>query len=266
MTVETLPGLEVVRDVLAPVRAKRADGEAASGMPTMEVRFSAFGNWYEINSFWEGEFLEQIQRGAFAKTMKESRSAIRTLFNHGFDPQIGDKVLGSIEDLREDDDAAVAVVPLFDTSYNRDLLPGLEAGVYGASMRMKVVKDMWNDEPEPSDYNPRGLPERTILEVRLFEQGPVTFPANPGSSTGIRSATDFYYERLRSQDPQRVEALARSRDTIFRTPPEQAAGDPTADRTGAASTTTDEPGQSHSGGLTPAQRRERLYPHLIKED
>lgn len=254
---ETLQGLEVVR-AAAPtsVRANAPEGDAGAGMPTMDVRFSAFGNWYEIDSYFEGRFLERTERGAFKKTIRENRENVRVLFNHGFDPQIGDKVLGAIADLREDEGAAVGVVPLFDTSYNRDLVPGLEAGVYGSSMRMVVIKDEWNDEPGRSDHNPDGIPERTIKEVRLLEFGPVTFPANPESTAGVRSTTDDYYERLRSRDPHRVEELTRARE--LRTPPTRAAADGTGQADGAARTTTSEPAEGHSGGPTHAQRRERI--------
>lgn len=251
---EKIPGLEVVRALSMPVRALDVpdDDEAPDAMPTMEVRFCAFDNWYEIDSFWEGKFLERVARGAFAKTISEQGSRVRCLFDHGFDPQIGNKVLGAPENLREDEDAAAADVPLFDTSYNRDLLPGLKAGQYGSSFRFVVVKDEWNDEPEPSDYNPRGIPERTIREVRLMEFGPVTFPANPEATAGVRSTTDAYYESLRSREPARVEelrALVHSRTSD-------------ADARQEAATPTAEPSPAHSSGLTPAQRRERLYPSL----
>lgn len=256
----TVPGLEVVRAAAEPVRAAAPDGEA--GMPTLDVRFSHFDNWYEIDSMWEGRFLERVAPGAFAKTIRESGDQVKVLFNHGFDPQIGDKVLGRAENLREDEDAAAMDVPLFDTSYNRDLLPGLEAGVYGSSMRFVVVKDEWVDEPPASDDNPRALPERTIKEVRLLEAGPVTFPANPMSTAGVRSTTDEFYERLRMRDPSRVDALARARDS--RTLPGTGAGSTTPGTDGAAPP-TDEPGSTHSAGLTPAQRRERIY-HLTPEE
>lgn len=250
---QTVPGLDVVRAVSAPVRAKSDDGS-----PSMEVRFSAFGNWYEIESMFEGRFLERTEAGSFAKTIKESRDQVKVLFNHGFDPQIGDKVLGSIADLREDRDAAVGDVDLFDTTYVRDLLPGLKAGVYGSSMRFRVVKDEWSDDPGRSDHNPDGIPERTIKEVRLFEFGPVTFPANPESTASVRSLTDAYYERLRSRDPQRV-ADVEARARLIRTPETRGAADGTPPADGAARSTPDEPPAGHSGGLTPAQRRERIF-------
>lgn len=105
---ETVSGLDVVRAVPTSVRAA-SDDDAA--MPTMEVRFSRFGEWYEIDSMFEGQFLERTAPGSFAKTIAESRDAVKVLFNHGFDPQIGDKVLGPVDDLREDDDSPVGMVP-----------------------------------------------------------------------------------------------------------------------------------------------------------
>src|SRR6266702_2908415 len=67
---------------------------AESGMPTLFGHFAVFGRWTEIDSVWEGQFMEQLAPGAFKKTMAENRSNMRVLFNHGKDPAIGDKVLG----------------------------------------------------------------------------------------------------------------------------------------------------------------------------
>lgn len=271
---ETLRELDLVRAIPAQARPMELRAAGEDGTHIMVVRFSPFGTWYEIDSYWEGTFLERTIRGAFRKTISESRPSIKTLYDHGYDPQIGNKVLGTIADLREDADSAVSEVELFDTSYNRDLLPGLAAGVYGSSFRFRVIKDEWNDEPGVSAYNPKGLPERTITEVRLFEAGPVTWPANPDATSGLRSLTDLYYERVRSRDPQFVDEL-RSRVQAIRTPAVSPAAvstsreepetvDVTADRERAA-TPTDEPAARHSGGFTHAQRRVRLYPFLTKE-
>lgn len=257
---ETLRDLDVVRASVGAVRLTRDDG--ADGMPTMVVRFSPFGVWYEINSYWEGRFLERTERGAFAKTMAEQGSRVKVLFNHGGDPQIGDKVLGLAEDLREDPDSAAGDVPLLDTSYNRDLLPGIEAGAYGSSFMFRVIQDAWNDEPGRSDHNPEGLPERTIKEVRLFEFGPVTWPANASATAGIRSMTDDFYARLRDRDPKRVAEL-ETRARALRTPTEQPPPG-TATGTGAAPHDPSEPAPSHSG-LTPRQRRWQRYPYLRPE-
>lgn len=209
------PQIDVVRAVQPKVLLRAVDDTEAAddpGMPTMVVRFSTFNTWYEIDSWWEGQFLERTLPGAFKRTIREDRDAIKCLYDHGFDGQIGNKVLGPIDDLREDPDSPVGEVPLFDTTYNRDLLPGLEAGVYGSSFRFRVTKDEWDDEPEPSDHNPKAIKERTIKEVRLFEFGPVTFPSNPSATAEVepRSLTDEYYEQLAKRDQVKFDAAVRS--------------------------------------------------------
>jgi HK97 family phage prohead protease len=241
------PDIDVVRATRMEVRAADGDGE----MPTMEIRFSTFDTWYEVDSFWEGKFLERTQRGAFADTIRDDGPAVKVLYDHGFDPQIGNKVLGSIESLSEEPDSPVGIVPLFDTSYNRDLEPGLRAGAYGSSFRFRVTSESWVDEPEPSDDNPKGLPERTITGVRLFEFGPVTFPANPDATAGLRSMTDQFYDRLRTRDSHAYADAVRT------------AGVNPADLTGESDARsadrgdTDEPGpEGDPSEPTPEQRRD----------
>jgi len=162
------------------------------GMPTLYGHFAVFNRWTEINSWIEGRFMERIAPGAFRKTMRENRQRIRALFQHGRDATVGDKPLGPIETLREDETGGYYEVPLLDTAYNRELLPGLQAGLYGASFRMTVIREEIDEEPAESETNPRALPERTIKEIRLHEFGPVTFPAYEGATAGVRSLTDAF--------------------------------------------------------------------------
>ena len=68
-------------------------------------------------------------------------------------------------------------------------MPGLRAGAYGASFRFKTVRDSIDQAPRVSDYNPLGLPERTIREAQVFEFGPVTFGAYQGATAGARART-----------------------------------------------------------------------------
>jgi HK97 family phage prohead protease len=177
----------LVQDDIFELRAT-GDGE----MPVLKTRFAVFNQWTEIDSYFEGRFLERIAPGAFKKTIRDSRDQIKVLFQHGRDFQVGDKPLGPIETLREEPDGPYAEVPLLDTSYNRDLIPGLEAGLYGASFRFQVMREDIVQNPKRSDYNPDGLPERTIKELRLAEFGPVTFPAYAGATAGLRSITDRF--------------------------------------------------------------------------
>lgn len=248
------PQIDVVRAYAPRTVLRAADAEAEAAMPTMEVRFSTFDTWYEIDSWLEGEFLERTTKGAFAQTISEDRDSIKVLYDHGFDYQIGNKVLGPIDDLREDDDSPVGVVPLFDTMYNRELLPGLEAGVYGSSFRFRVTGETWDDEPEPSGDNPRGLPERTITKVRLFEFGPVTFPANPESTAKLRSLTDSYYERLLPREPQAYDAALRA---AGRSKPDFT-GRPGARSTGGGGTDSKPQGGDLSSVSNQARTRDRV--------
>ena len=101
---------------------------------TLRGHFAVFNQWTTIDSLLEGRFVERIAPGAFRQAERD-HSGVRVLFNHGRDPSIGDKVLGPIQTLREDARGAYFEVPLLDTSYTGDLIPALEAGLYGSSFR-----------------------------------------------------------------------------------------------------------------------------------
>lgn len=202
--------VDVVRD-LAPAMELRSEKKPTTdSLGTLTGYFSKFSNWYRVASMFEGDFLERTAPGFTVQTITEDRGGMRVLFNHGFDGQIGDKVLGTIEDLREDGEGPYYEVGLFDTLYNRDLAPGLKAGVYGASFRMKVEEDSWVDEPPASEHNPKGLPERTITRAKVMEFGPVTFPANPQATATVRSSTDEFYFRLQQKDRGAFEEACRA--------------------------------------------------------
>lgn len=180
------------------VRAQSSGIELGSDEPTdgsigtLTGHFSVFDVWYEVDSVYEGHFLERIAPGAFADTIANDRGAMRVTFNHGTDPSLGNKVLGPITALEEDRTGARYEVALLDTTYNRDLLPGLKAGVYGSSFRFNVLDEEFDHKPGRSRHNPDGIPERTITRAHVGEFGPVTFPASPAATAGVRSLTDQY--------------------------------------------------------------------------
>ena len=213
--VERPPRDNLVRAMALPPELRKIhddEDDDDRGMPTLFGHFAVFNQWTEIDSMWEGNFMERIAPGAFKKTIKENRDSMKVLFNHGQDMQIGDKVLGPIEVLREDKTGPFYEVPLFDTTYNRDLAPGLEAGVYGASFRFRVMKEEFDKAPKTSKANPTGLPERTIKEAQVMEFGPVTFPAYAGASadartTMLRSLTDNYVLGELVRDPDRLKEI-----------------------------------------------------------
>jgi HK97 family phage prohead protease len=200
------PRENLIRAVMPGVELRsESDGEDG---PVMTGHFAVFDQWTEINSMWEGNFMERFVPGAFKKTIRESRDKMRVLFQHGMDPQVGDKPLGPIRDLHEDEEGAAYEVPLLDAAYVRDqVLPGLQAGLYGASFRFKVMREEVEDEPKASDSNPHGLQERTIKEAQVMEFGPVTFPAYEGASAGVRSLTDDFIMSCFRSDPERLREM-----------------------------------------------------------
>ena len=218
------------------LRWDRAEDGEINSMPTMVGHFARFGEWTEIDSLFEGRFMEQVASGAFSKTFDENRDNIRSLFQHGRDPQIGDKVLGPVNELREDEQGAYYEVPLLDTSYNRDLLPGLEQGLYGASFRFRVMKEDVEQSPDRSEMNPDGIPQRTIREAQVMEFGPVTFPAYAGATAGVRSMTDEFDFFDFTSDPGRLrDVIEYTRQTQDLDKPERIV---VSSQTGAATSST----------------------------
>lgn len=173
----------------------RAADEAGDGR-TLEGYAAVFRTPTLIDS-WEGTFEEEIARGAFSKTIGERTPVLQ--FDHGRDMRTGSLPIGSIEDLREDSKGLFVSARLFDNDVVEPIRQAIEAqAIDGMSFRFEVLRDRWRDaagknvKPEelstllwkPGD---RGPLKRTLLEVRLFELGPVVFPAYASTSVGVRS-------------------------------------------------------------------------------
>lgn len=167
-----------------------APADGVSGR-VMTGHFAVFNTWTTIRSVWEGEFLERLAPGAFTKTLRENAQNVRVLLNHGSDPEVGDKPIGRIRSVEEDDHGVRYEVELF-PSVPPLVVDGLREGQYGASFRFRVMREQQDNAPGRSDHNPDGLPERTITELQLHEFGPVTFPAYPEATAGVRSLTDQF--------------------------------------------------------------------------
>lgn len=153
-------------------------------------------------------FVERVAPGAFASSI--DGGDVRALWNH--DPNY---VLGrtTAETLRLGEDEhglAVDILPP-DTSWARDLMVSMKRGdVNQMSFGFQVVRDQW--ETEKADGQVRNV--RTLLEVRLYDVSPVTFPAYTATSVGVRSFGDVVQElaqvRQREIDAQRAAMQGRA--------------------------------------------------------
>lgn len=186
------------------------DSTVSEDGKTLFGHFARFNEWNRIDSAIEGTFLERIAPGAFTKTFQERTPKI--LFNHGKDPAIGDKVIASSRSFGEDETGPTLDGELLD-GLDPLLVSGLRAGAYGMSYRFSIPngKDEWNRSAKIAAHNPQGLPERTIREAMVYEAGPVTWPADPGTNAGVRSLTDAYTLDTLAADPERLASLIEAK-------------------------------------------------------
>ncbi len=141
---------------------------------------AVFNTWADIG----GYFRERIVPGAFKRAIKEDD--VRALFNHDANFVLGRNKAGTL--LLEEDDTGLAI-QIFppETSFARDLGISMERGdIDQMSFGFRTLKDQWNYEPR--------IPERTLLEVELFDISPVTFPAYPTTDVGMRTIEAYRKE------------------------------------------------------------------------
>lgn len=125
---------------------------------------------------WLGEYDEVISRGAFTKTIAERTPVVQ--FDHGKHPMYGSLPIAAIRQLREDDHGLYLKARMFDAPLFEALRQAISEGaISGMSFRFQVVREEWDEDQQL----------RTIKEVRLFELGPVVFPAYSGTSLALRS-------------------------------------------------------------------------------
>lgn len=187
---------EIVTDGLCrsvPFKS-RADQEG-DGL-TLEGYAAVFNSPTRIDS-WEGCFDESIAQGAFKKSLRERKPVLQV--NHG---RTEDLPIGAIEALAEDGKGLHVTARVFDVPDTALLREGIKAqAIHGMSFRFSVVRDEWRTADgalvKPEDVsrllwksdraNPATILSRTLREVKLFELGPVTYPAYPDTSVGLRS-------------------------------------------------------------------------------
>ncbi|MDE2442556.1 MAG: HK97 family phage prohead protease [Betaproteobacteria bacterium] len=127
-----------------------------------------------------GGFREQIAPGAFSDVLTND---VRALFNHDANAVLGRTTSGTLR-IAQDDTGLYYEVDLPDTQAARDLLVSIERGdVNQSSFGFRVAPngDTW-------DENDEGTIIRTIKKFgRLYDVSPVTIPAYPDATVGVRS-------------------------------------------------------------------------------
>ena len=192
----------------------------AEGDGNEMVGYGAIFNTDTIINGWEGHFVERIAHGAFRKTLEERGNRVKIQFDHGMDTRFGGAPIAVPIELREDDKGLLVRARFVDTEAGREARELIRSGaVDGMSFRFSVTRE---DEEIPA--GPSELPIRTIREVKLYEVGPVTFPAYEATTVGVRSAEALRLLRIagvQSSDPSDA-ADSGTSDESSDTPPVEA--------------------------------------------
>jgi uncharacterized protein len=154
------------------VRGLEVDSEGA------RPRITGYAAVFDQLSDDLGGFRERIRPGAFAKTIGEAD--VRALWQHNPEMVLGRSKNGTLA-LREDDIGLHIDITAPETNWAHDALVSIERGdVDQMSFGFETVRDEWLSS---SDH---GV-VRTLVEVKLFDVSPVTFPAYPQTSAQVRA-------------------------------------------------------------------------------
>lgn len=192
-----------------PVRVEtRADGgRMIVGYASVFYRQGDPGTEYEL---WTN-VVERVLPGAFDRAIRENQD-VRGLFNHRSDNVLGRTKSGTLR-LSVDNIGLRYEIDVAETTLAKDLVVTLERGdVSGSSFSFIIVSENWRKEDR------REI--REIVDVDLFDVGPVTYPAYEATTSGARSGDEMTeartsYDAWRSAEVQNA-ASRRARDLRLR--------------------------------------------------
>lgn len=173
------------------------------GAPHIEGYGAVFNEWSEDL----GGFREMVEPGAFTNTLQGAD--VRSLWNHDPLYVLGRNISGTLRLFVNSHGLGYDVVPP-DAQWARDLLVSIRRGdVNASSFGFSVLRDKWEQDTD-------GKVTRKLVEVELFDLGPVTFPAYPQTSTEARARAEGLIATLECGDSEAEEARARARLDILR--------------------------------------------------
>lgn len=164
----------------AAIEARMADD--AEGVGVLTGYALTWDTWYDVAGGAPYGWSERIARGAVSKSLAE-RDDTRFLLNHeGL--TLGRWRGQSLDTMSlTPDDIGLRVDVSLDVEHN-----ALAAALYSAVDRGDIDQMSWAFQAMRQEWND-DYTERSILEARLFDVSAVTYPANPATIIGARSAT-----------------------------------------------------------------------------
>ena len=143
-----------------------------------------FGSWSEVMVDGRGRpFRERFAAGAFDRALAAGPD-IRALWNHNTDLPLGRVRNGTLQVGTDGAGLRFELAPP-DTSWGRDAIESIRRGdVSGVSFAFSTKREGGDAWEKPGAD---GIAQRTVLDADLYEVSPVTFPAYPATSVGVRS-------------------------------------------------------------------------------
>lgn len=190
------------RTVSGDVELREAPGDGSMRIVGYAAKFyreADPGTQYEL---WRGA-VERIMPGAFDDAV--AGDDVRALFNHDSSQILGRTKSGTLK-LSVDDVGLRYEVEPADTSVYRDVQTFLQRGdVDGSSFQFSIPADgeRWSRQD--------GLEIREITKVKLFDVGPVTFPAYSAATSGVRNEELAEARSRRDQWAQDAEQKAQEK-------------------------------------------------------
>lgn len=183
------------------VRAAKEGSKSPGG-------FSGYAALYGSRSQDLGGFFEVIEQGTFDAAIEEDD--VRALINHDRNLVLARSKSGEGTLALSSDETGlrVEIDELPNTSYARDLVELLNRGdVDQMSFGFVTVRDRWEDLED-------GTILRTLLEARLFDVSPVTFPAYTDTVAEARALRDLFATRADAEIRAGAVLSKRSRSLV----------------------------------------------------
>jgi HK97 family phage prohead protease len=171
---------------------KRADGE----LPTIIGYGAVFydptdaGTEYNFSGWWD-EFAERIMPACFDQAL--TRDDVRGLFNHDANCVLGRSTAGTMKLSVDKIGLRYEITPP-PSSIGRDVIASIERGdISGSSFSFDPEEVVYREVKQPDGEM---LVVRELHRVKLYDVGPVTFPAYTSTTTGVRAASVRAAEEL----------------------------------------------------------------------
>ena len=116
---------------------------------TLEGYAAVFDSPTRISNLREGDFIETIKRGAFARAVRANPKP-KMQFEHGLDPQVGHAPIAAIQSMREDDRGLFVSAIMHDNWSTKPVRDAIKSGaIEGTSTSVTVRSSRLGDHCSP---------------------------------------------------------------------------------------------------------------------